>query len=103
MLNPVHQHELRQAVKGLNLFAALKSAVVAGALADTNIAVAGLALGDTLVSVVEHPGPGEAAGQVAVDRTAQASVFADGQLRVSVATNTTADRRLVVIFHDASA
>lgn len=72
------------------------SAIVAGAGANTNIAVAGLKKTDALISVVEFPAPEEVAGAVVVDRTAQATVFADGQLRVSVATNTNANRRLEV-------
>lgn len=73
------------------------SAVVAGANANTNIAVAGLKTTDKIVSVTEYAGPGEAAGQpAATDRTAQASIPSNGNLRVSVATNTSADRRLHV-------
>ncbi len=77
----------------------LRQAVVVGAAAATDIPVAGLEAEDSLVSVIELAGPGEAAGTpAAVDRTADTTVPADGVIRVAVATNTTVDRRLVVTF-----
>lgn len=78
--------------------------VVAGAGANTNIAVAGIETEDTLLEVIELTGPGEAGGVASVnDRTAQATIFSSGNIRVSVATNTTADRRLIVRYFDKSA
>lgn len=79
-------------VRGLDL----RSNVVAGAAANTNIAVPNIRRADHILSVIEHPGPGEAAGQAVVDRTPQTTIHADGAIRVSVATNASADRRLVV-------
>jgi hypothetical protein len=72
------------------------TAVVAGAGANANIAISGLKRNDLILSVLEFAAADET-GQAAVfDRTAQASIFSDGNLRVSVATNTNANRRLVV-------
>lgn len=96
--NPLHIGDLPQ------IFGAIKTVVVAGAAANTNIAVAGIEQEDTLISVVELTGPGEAAGQAAGNnRTAQASITSSGNIQVSVATNTSADRRLVVQYFDKSA
>lgn len=98
MLNPLHAKDVVQ------LFQAVKTKVVAGAGANTDIAVAGIATEDTLLEVIEFTGPGEAGGQVSVnDRTAQATIQSAGNIRVSVATNTSADRRLVVRYFDKSA
>ena len=73
------------------------NAVVPGANANTNIAVAGIKPGDVIVNCVELAGPGEAAGQAAAtDRTAQTSITSTGNIQVTVATNTSADRRLLV-------
>lgn len=72
-------------------------AVVAGAGANTNITVTGIKTTDVVVSVVELAGPGEAAGvAAATDRTAQTTITATDTIQVSVATNTSADRRLLV-------
>lgn len=99
MLNPIHGHELAQVFTQK-----VKRAVVAGAGANANIAVAGIATEDTLISVTEHAGPGEAGGTAAVfDRTAQASITSAGNIQVTVATNTSADRRLIVTYFDKSA
>lgn len=98
MLNPLHVGDIKQ------LFQAIKTVVVAGAAANTDIAVAGIATEDTLLEVIELTGPGEAAGQAAANnRTAQATIQSAGNIRVSVATNTSADRRLLVRFFDKSA
>lgn len=76
---------------------AVGNAVVAGAGANTNIAVAGIKTSDVLVAVVELAGPGEAAGQAAAtDRTATSSITSDGNIQCTAATNTSADRRLLV-------
>lgn len=80
----------------------LTTVVVAGAAANTNIAVAGISTRDQLVSVIELPGVGEAAGQVPVDRTAQTTITSAGNIQVSVATNTSADRRLIVTYWDVT-
>jgi hypothetical protein len=76
----------------------LTTVVVAGANANTNIAVAGIKTTDQLVSVVELPGVGEAAGQVPVDRTAVTAITSAGNIQATVATNTSADRRLLVTY-----
>lgn len=80
--------------------AVLNFRVVAGANINTPIAVADIEVGDELVAVIEFPGPGEAAGQVITSRLAQTSIPTDGNIQVSVATNTSADRRLLVVFAD---
>lgn len=96
MLNPLHASDLKQIVQSI------KTNLVAGAAANTNIPIAGIAVEDTILSVIEFPGPGEAAGQVPVDRTAQTTITSAGNIQVSVATNTSADRRLVVRWFDKS-
>lgn len=79
----------------------VKVNVVAGAAANTNIAITGIATADKLVSVIEYAAPEEAAGTVAVfDRTAQSSITSAGNFQVTVATNTNAQRRLVVTWLD---
>lgn len=62
-----------------------KTTVVAGAGAATNIAVAGLGVEDTIVSVVEYQFTSGAVSGI-VDRTAHATIQAAGQMRVSDAT-----------------
>lgn len=81
----------------------IKTAVVAGAAANTDIAVAGIATEDTIIAVTEHAAPEEAAGiAAAFDRTAQTTIPSNGNIRVSVATNTNAQRRLHVLYFDRS-
>lgn len=58
----------------------LKVEVLAGAAADTNIAVTGIAVDDTLLSVIEF-----VAG-VPTDRTANASITSAGNIQVDVST-----------------
>ena len=79
--------------------AVLKRAVVAGAGANTNIAVTGLKTNDLIFSVLRVVDPGATTTASVVDHTAQASIFSDGNLRVSVATNVNAGDRLVVDYY----
>lgn len=67
----------------------LKTATVAGALAATNIALAGAKTTDHIVSVIEY-----AAG-VPTDRTAEASIPTDGNLQLST-TDTSGDTLVVM-------
>lgn len=78
----------------------LKTVVVAGAAADTNIAIAGIALTDTLLSVHRHIDSGATTTAAVVDHTAQASITSAGNIRVSVQTNVNAGDRLVVMYYD---
>jgi hypothetical protein len=79
----------------------IKVAVGVGAAANTNIAVTGIATTDKLVAVIEFAAPEELAGIVAVfDRTAQSSITSAGNIQVTVATNTNAQRRLLIIWLD---
>lgn len=78
----------------------LKTVVVAGANANTNIAIAGIVTSDTLQSVLRHVDPGAATTAAVVDHTAQASITSNGNIQVTVATNTNAGDRLVVTYWD---
>ena len=71
----------------------IQEAVVAGAAADTDITVTGIALGDTLISVVEF------AGGVPTSRTSTTTITAANTIQCSVVT--TGDV-LVVLYHDAT-
>jgi hypothetical protein len=71
----------------------LKVAVVAGAGANTNIAIAGLVKGqDALLSVLEVP-----ASAALVDRTATTSITSDGNIQC---TASTAGNQLLVVYYD---
>lgn len=65
----------------------LKQTVVAGAAADTDIAIAGIKVTDTILSVIEF-----AAG-VPTDRTSVASITSAGNIQLTV--DTTGDSLLV--------
>jgi hypothetical protein len=78
----------------------LKITVVAGAGANTNIAVAGIATTDTLLAVHRHIDPAATSTAAVVDHTAQASITSAGNVQVSVATNTNAGDRLVIYWYD---
>jgi hypothetical protein len=69
----------------------VKSAVVAGAAANTNIPVAGIKTRDQLILVTEH-----AAGAVPVDRTADTSITSAGNIQ---STDITTGNTLVVLWH----
>ena len=64
---------------------AIKSAVVAGAGADTDIAIAGILTTDTIVAVLELVGGGVDVTD-ANDRTSTTSITSDGNIQCSVAT-----------------
>lgn len=76
----------------------LSQVVVAGAGANTNIAIAGIKTSDQIVSVLRFLDPGVTTTAAVVDHTAQASITSDGNLQVTVATNTNANDRLVVTY-----
>lgn len=80
----------------------LKFTVVAGAGANTDIAVAGLGADDTLKAVIEVVDPGSAATTpVLVDRTSTTVIQSAGNIRSTAATNSTgAGARLLVVWHD---
>ena len=79
----------------------IKQVVAGVAAANTNIPVTGIATGDKLVSVIEHAAPEELTPIVALfDRTAQSSITSAGNIQVTVATNTNAQRRLIVTWLD---
>lgn len=69
----------------------LKSAVVAGAAAGTNIAVTGIKTTDQLVLVTEH-----AAGANPVDRTGDTSITSAGNIQ---STDDTTGNTLVVLYY----
>ncbi len=71
----------------------LKISIVAGALAATNIPVTGIALVDTLLSVLQVP-----ANALTVDRTAQASITSAGNIQLS--TTDTTGAMLYVFWYD---
>lgn len=64
---------------------AIKTALVSGASADTDIAIAGILTTDTIVGVLELVGAGVDVTD-ATDRTATTSITSDGNIQVSVAT-----------------
>lgn len=71
--------------------AELKSAVVVGAAANTDIAVAGIKTTDQLVLVTEH-----AAGAVPADRTPDTTITGAGVIR---STDDTTGNTLVVLYY----
>ncbi len=75
----------------------LKFTVVAGAGADTNIAIAGIKTVDTLLFVLAlDPDNGTPADQV-VDQTANTSITSDGNIQC---TNDTTGYDVVVVYRD---
>lgn len=97
--------DARTAVKELQ---SLKTAVVAGAAAAANIAVAGLDADDVLVGVVRFDlavDTGTSATgnkvQAVSDLTSEATVHSSGNLRLST-TDTTGDSLLVLFFQSIS-
>lgn len=73
--------------------AVLKQVIVAGAAADTNIAITGIKKNeDQLVSVIEVP-----ASAALVDRTATTSITSDGNIQC---TASTAGNQLIVTYYD---
>lgn len=85
------QEAVRAAVKELQ---GLKQAVGAGAGANTNIAVAGIALVDKLVGVIEVPANG-----ALVDRTAASSITSAGNIQC---TASTAGNQVIVTYVDVA-
>ena len=85
------QEEVLDAAKQLQ---GLKQVVVAGAGANTNIAIAGIAVADKLVGVVEHPDNG-----AVVDRTSTTTITTAGNIQCSVSTT---GNKLVVTYFDVA-
>lgn len=74
----------------------LKITVVAGAAADTNIAISGIKTEDTLLAVLEIQPPTAASGDtIKGDRTSEASITSDGNIQLTT-TDTTGNQLLVV-------
>ncbi len=73
----------------------VKVNVVAGAAADTNIAIAGIKTGDKLVSVLQVEPDNGATGTMLTDRTGEASITSDGNIQLTT-TNTTGKQLLVI-------
>ena len=69
----------------------LKASAAAGAAVDTNIAVTGIALDDTLVAVIEI----DIAGDAVAIRTAEAAITSAGNIQLDT-TNTTASHLLIL-------
>lgn len=99
------QESIRDAVKELQ---SLKVAVVAGAAADTNIALAGADTNDLIVSVLrfttgdvvtESGAPDTTATAVldVTDLTAEAAITSAGQMQLAD-TDTTGDKLVVIYF-----
>lgn len=106
-LNPIQdgaEPSGRYLIQLLRELQGLKFAVVAGSLANTNQAVAGIGVEDTIVGAVEVADPGAALGTaVLVDRTGVASIPVDGSVAFSVATNGSgAGARVLVAWMDKS-
>ncbi len=76
----------------------IRSSVVAGAAANTNIPVTGIKRSDVLLTVLEFIGPAEAGGGAITDRTSVTSVTSDGNVQATVITNTSVDRRLLILW-----
>lgn len=76
----------------------IKTAMVAGANADTNIAIAGIAVEDTLISVLHISTTASVA--TIVDALATTNITSDGNIQNTGATNSDS---LWVQWHDASA
>ena len=87
--SPPEGRELAQALKELQ---GLTQTLVVGAAADTNIAVAGIGVDDTIVSVLHNT-----AG-VLVDVTAEASITSAGNIQLAD-TDTTGDQLIVLWFN----
>lgn len=73
----------------------VRSAVVAGTTAATNIAVTGITLQDRLVAVVRLDRDGTAANINISDVQSEASITSNGNIQLST-TNTTGDSLLVM-------
>ncbi len=76
----------------------IKSAIVAGASADTNIAIAGIALEDTLIAV-SHISTTASVATI-VDALATTNITSAGNIQN---TGDTSSDSLMVLYHDASA
>lgn len=85
------QEAVRAAAKELQ---GLKQVVVAGALANTNIAIAGISTADKLVGVVEVP-----ASAALVDRTAATSITSAGNIQCTASTS---GNQLIVTYIDVA-
>ena len=94
---PDRQHYLTSRTTGRP--AVLKEAVVNGAAANTDIAVAGIKPADIIVGVLEYAAPAVATGKAVTDRTAQTSITSAGNIQVTAATNANADNVLVVKYY----
>lgn len=86
------QAEVRALVKVL---AGRKQVIVAGAGANTDIAVAGISTSDVLFSVIEVP-----ASAALVDRTSVASITSAGNIQLTQATT---GNQLIVEYFDVDA
>lgn len=76
--------------------AELMFTVVAGAAADTDIAISGITLRDGLVAVLEFQPPTAASGDgLVADRVGEAAITSDGNIQLDT-TATTGNQLLVV-------
>lgn len=73
----------------------IKSATVAGASANTNMAVTGIVTTDVLISVIEIA----TTNGIPTDRTATTSITSDGNIQCTVATDSD---KLIVLYLDTS-
>ena len=109
---PASQRDVQEAIKdaveelqlaaGGGIASAIKSAVVSGAGAATNIAVAGIAVADDIISVIQFnittdSGTSATGNKVddVTDRTSEATVTSAGNIQLST-TVTTGDKLLVL-------
>ncbi len=77
---------------------ALKCTLVAGAAANADIAVTGIAVEDTIIGVIHLEGTATYAAPA--DRLSEASITSAGNIQLTT-TNTTGDF-LLLLWHDAS-
>ncbi|MDD5092789.1 MAG: hypothetical protein PHV74_00185 [Dehalococcoidia bacterium] len=76
----------------------LKVNVAAGTTANTNIPISGITTEDTLKSVLQVEPDNGTSATMLTDRTAEASITSNGNIRLST-TNTTG-KQLLVIWYD---
>jgi len=74
----------------------IKSAAVAGASANTNMAITGITTDDVLISVIEIA----TSTGIPTDRTSTTSITSAGNIQCTV--DTSSDK-LIVLYHDTSA
>jgi hypothetical protein len=82
-------------MKAIRELRTYKTAIVTGVAANTNMAIAGLSMDDTILSAIQVAGTVAAAP---IDRTAATSITSAGNIQCTAATNGTTGAVLVVTY-----